>query len=459
MVCADGQARRVVPLIATYVADYPEQCLVSCTKYGTCPRCTAEAEELEHMGKFEDRTTQSTMDIIERAKQNATSNRAFYQAILKDGVGTGVLQPFWHGYPWADIHLSISVDVLHQLYQGVMKHLVSWVQRVMTPQELDNRIRCLPPAFGVAHFQNGISALSQMSGPIRKNIAKILLGCLIGSEVDMIDKKGIKACRAILDFIQLAQYPTHDSKTLKRITQTLQEWEKNRSFFLHPRHRPDFNIPKFHALKHYVECIYDFGVTDNYNTELFERLHIDFAKKGWRASNKRNETPQMIQWLQRQEKVALFERILAQEKEPGISQCDIEEGQEFLETSRRSAEELDTVIEGMKTEDSRIIIAKRGVSRPISVVTVEQNCSLLSSSLTSFLAQRSNLSKQRTQSFKLPFRTLHVYKQFKLVQPKVGDKEEDHIYIIKASSSQQDTVVVFNPSQRLPGLKGRLFAF
>ncbi|KAF9010890.1 hypothetical protein BDZ89DRAFT_1143453 [Hymenopellis radicata] len=41
---------------------------------------------------------------------------------------------------------------------------------------------------------------------------------------------------------------------------------------------------------------------------MFERLHIDFAKKGWRASNKRDEFPQMTQWVVRKENVHSFER-------------------------------------------------------------------------------------------------------------------------------------------------------
>ncbi|KAF9458322.1 hypothetical protein BDZ94DRAFT_1333498 [Collybia nuda] len=45
-----------------------------------------------------------------------------------------------------------------------------------------------------------------------------------------------------------------------------------------------------------------FGTTDNYNSETFERLHIDFAKEGWRASNRHDEFPQIINWLSRQEK-------------------------------------------------------------------------------------------------------------------------------------------------------------
>ena len=39
---------------------------------------------------------------------------------------------------------------------------------------------------------------------------------------------------------------------------------------------------------------------------MFERLHIDFSKHGWRASNQRDEFPQMIRWLSCQEKIMGF---------------------------------------------------------------------------------------------------------------------------------------------------------
>ncbi|THU98873.1 hypothetical protein K435DRAFT_601744, partial [Dendrothele bispora CBS 962.96] len=43
MVGGDGIIRKVHPILAAYVADYPEQCLVTLSKYGTCPKCQTQA--------------------------------------------------------------------------------------------------------------------------------------------------------------------------------------------------------------------------------------------------------------------------------------------------------------------------------------------------------------------------------------------------------------------------------
>lgn len=42
MWCADGRLRRVYPMVAAYIADWPEQNLMSCTSEGSCPVCTTK---------------------------------------------------------------------------------------------------------------------------------------------------------------------------------------------------------------------------------------------------------------------------------------------------------------------------------------------------------------------------------------------------------------------------------
>lgn len=65
----------------------------------------------------------------------------------------------------------------------------------------------------------------------------------------------------------------------------------------------NFNLPKLHSFLHYSPSITEIGTTDNCNTETTERLHIDYAKEAYRASNKKVFMPQMISWLTRVEKI------------------------------------------------------------------------------------------------------------------------------------------------------------
>lgn len=305
MTSGDGAVRCVHPVLASYVADYPEQCLVTCAKNGTCPKCRCRQDVLGEKGPDAMRTPVWTLGVMSDAKDSTTTPSAYFEKCMAENVSGHVPHPFWEHLPHTNIHLSTTPDVLHQLYQGVLRHLIEWCQTLMTEEEFDRRLRCLPPGLGLRHFKNGISALSQISGTERKNMGKILLACLVGSA---IPDRGITACRAILDFIYLAQYSTHDDDTLGYMDTALQTWHASKSYFIHVGLREHFNFPKMHSLRHYVQSIRLFGATNNFNTEMFERLHIDFAKHGWRASNKRDEYPQMTTWVLRKENVHAFDK-------------------------------------------------------------------------------------------------------------------------------------------------------
>ncbi|KIY52108.1 hypothetical protein FISHEDRAFT_5445, partial [Fistulina hepatica ATCC 64428] len=289
----DGQGftRHVYPLLVAYVADFPEQCLMTCTKHGTCPKCRCPANNLQSPEPSAPRTAQWTAEIIAQARANMTDasgqlkRNVFHDICMSQDVAGTVPKPFWKDLPLCDIHMAITPDALHQ-------------------------IKCLPPAFGVRHFKNGFSNLSQISGTERKNMAAILLGCLIG----LVPNDTLLAIHALLDFIYIAQYPTHDETTLGYLQAVLDTYHEKKDIFIHlkvrgpkPKVSSHLNIPKFHSMHHYIPSIWLYGTLDNYNTETYKRLHIDFAKMGWRASNHKDVMPQMVNWVQRRENMAAFE--------------------------------------------------------------------------------------------------------------------------------------------------------
>lgn len=444
MIGSDGSVRLVFPILSCYVADYPEQCLVTCSKYGTCVKCKAKATELQDPQPKEARSQSWTEDIFKEAQAIAGQNsRTFFDYCMSHEVSGGVPKPFWTNFPLCDIHLAITPDVLHQLYQGVLKHLIGWCQRILTPQQLDQRIRCLPPAFGLRRFKNGLSALSQISGPERKNMAKILLGCLIGS----IPAKGIAAVTALLDFIYIAQYTTHNTATLGYLEDALKRFHENRDYFIQTGIREDFNIPKFHSLLHYIESIKLFGTTDNYNTETFERLHIDFAKLGWRASNRRDEFPQMIQWLSRREKIAGFEVYQREKSSPQA-------------TNDASAAPLDP-----QKRRLPITIAKSPnyPGRLISYIQVNHDAPDFEGYLKQYLNSFTNkpIGPRRLDHAPLSFTKVDVYNMFRFHPQELHDDEEEKDLVKAIPKSPKfpngrfDTVIaLFNDTAESTGLEG-----
>jgi hypothetical protein len=428
MTSSDGAVRSVHPILTCYVADYPEQCLVACTKYGTCPKCKASAKQLEDPLPSEKRTQEWTETIIKKGKENAIGNpQKFHTYCMSFDVAGGVYRPFWEGFPLCDIHSSITPDVLHQLYQGVFKHLVAWCQNILTPQELDRRIRALPPAFGLRQFKNGIFALSQISGSERKNMAKVLLGCLVGC----MPLKGIAAVTGVLDFIYIAQYLTHDLITLGYLKDALDRFHGNREYFISTAVRQDFNIPKFHSLLHYIESIENFGTTDNYNTEMFERLHIDFAKHGWRASNQRDEFPQMIRWLSRQEKITSFEFHQKNLLQHQISGSEI--------TSQR-----------MKRSPISIAKYPNFPNRQLSLIEDRHRAPDFTYYLKIFLMAftTKKIQHQLLDESDLPFKHVDVYNMFRFHPEGIQDTDEENDLVKALPRSPQnpdghfDTVIV-----------------
>ncbi|KAH7905921.1 hypothetical protein BJ138DRAFT_1017013, partial [Hygrophoropsis aurantiaca] len=132
----DGTVRRGHPILACYVGDYPEQVLIAGTKTGECPKCDIGRGDLgnpdaefsfRHLGKILDALALADADSV-----------AFTQACKNNNIKP-VYNPFWTDLPHANIFQSITPDILHQLYQGMIKHLIAWIKEIYGETELDAR--------------------------------------------------------------------------------------------------------------------------------------------------------------------------------------------------------------------------------------------------------------------------------------------------------------------------------
>ncbi|KAG8715977.1 hypothetical protein FRC09_016138, partial [Ceratobasidium sp. 395] len=308
MLCADGGIRRVHPVLAAYIADFEEQSLVTCVERDRCPVCWVPADEkADYSQEYELRTRRATLDALE-------DHRAGWSATI-DVLGirpTG--KPFWAGLPFVEISNCITPDLLHQIHKGVFKdHLVKWCTAILGAGEVDRRIKGMPRFQYLRHFKHGTSRLSQWTGTESKALASIFLPTVAGCK----EAEVVTAARSLLDFMYRAHMPELSEDDLELMDHDLATFHSVRHIFidakkknlLNAEHRFD-GIPKLHMLSHYTSAIRLLGTPDGYNSELTERLHIDYVKIAWRASNHVNETPQMATYLQRQEAWVLLRAYL-----------------------------------------------------------------------------------------------------------------------------------------------------
>ncbi|GLB39850.1 putative protein Coprinopsis cinerea okayama7 130 [Lyophyllum shimeji] len=304
MTTGDGHTHRTHPLLACIVEDYPEQVLTTCVYTGECPVCPVHRD---HLGDY-DRETRPGLrdiDVILKALDSFDDDPAgFLQTCAQIGIKP-VVDPFWKDLPYVHIYRSITPDILHQLYQGIIKHIIGWITEAIGAAEIDARCRRMPPNHNIRHFVKGISSLSRVSGHEHDQMCRLLLGLVIDAPLPdgLSNVRLIRAVRAILDFLYLAQYPVHTDESLELLEDSLERFHANKDIFVDLGIRDGFNLPKLHFARHYVLAIKLFGTTDNVNTQYTERLHIDLAKDAYAATNRKDEFSQMTRWLERKEQI------------------------------------------------------------------------------------------------------------------------------------------------------------
>ena len=299
MVCADGLVRTVFPIVAAYIADYPEQCLIACCMENSCPRCLVDPTNRgEHRINSVLRDPDKTMTLLNK-KAAGLSSKDFQKQNLR------LINPFWKNLPHCDIFSCITPDLLHQLHKGVFKdHVVKWATESLMggESEVDERFRSMSLHPDLRHFKKGISLTTQWTGNEHKNMEKVLLGIIAGAT----DPRVVITVRGVIDFIYYAHFETHTEESLARLDAAWLTFHQNKDVFVELEIRKHFNINKLHNIRHYIDSIRSRGTADGFNTEGTERLHIDLAKIGYRAGNKKDYIRQMTVWLGRQESIHQF---------------------------------------------------------------------------------------------------------------------------------------------------------
>jgi hypothetical protein len=280
----DGVLYRGHPIFASHISDYPEQLLVACCTHGDCPKCPIPKADI---GKDDSELPLRNLKAILRALEVLDGDPILGREACRKVKIKPIFQPFWQSLPYSNVFRSITPDILHQLYQGMFKHLKNWVLEAYGAVEIDARCRRLPPNHNICVFMKGLSTLNKVTGQEHQQISQFLLGLIVDLPLPGATSGArlVAALRSFLDFLYLARYTAHSDQTLKQMEDALKEFHIQKSVFVDLGVREHFKLPKLHSLNHYISAIRDFGTTDNTNTETTERLHIDMAKDAYRATN------------------------------------------------------------------------------------------------------------------------------------------------------------------------------
>ncbi|KAH7097033.1 hypothetical protein BKA62DRAFT_590873, partial [Auriculariales sp. MPI-PUGE-AT-0066] len=223
--------------------------------------------------------------------------------------------PWWEEFTETDICRILCTDPLHSLHKAFKDHTWSWVVNMVGSQEIDTRFKCLPRTQGYRCFDEGISKMSQWSIKDARNVERYALAVAAGS----IPRRALQALRAELDFIYTTDWEQISEQDLDFLNIYNSIYHENKSIFIHPKlggrkgkngMMNHFRIPKLHARHHIPDNIRDCGASRNFSAQVTERYHIDIVKDAYAATNRRDVAPQMVRWLNRQERVLQFDAYL-----------------------------------------------------------------------------------------------------------------------------------------------------
>ncbi|KAJ3473741.1 hypothetical protein NLI96_g12846 [Meripilus lineatus] len=291
MKCPDRHFRRVIFEIGPFIANYPEQVVLTGIVNRWCPKCFASSKGLHACGQARFRAFTNTLIEFE---DDDTLWDAF-------GIDPDIL-PFTSNFPRADIHELISPDILHQVIKGTFKdHLVLWVETfikktnpprvaVRILADIDRRIAAVPSFPGLRRFPEG-RRFTQWTGNDSKALMKVYLPAITGHVPDAV----VQCVASFMDFCYLVRRPSHTTSDFARMQHTLDRFWQLRQVFEEYGIRPNgFCLPRQHSLLHYIPGIKLFGSPNGLCSSITESKHITAVKKPWRASSRHDSLKEIL---------------------------------------------------------------------------------------------------------------------------------------------------------------------
>ncbi|TEB31163.1 hypothetical protein FA13DRAFT_1629677, partial [Coprinellus micaceus] len=299
-----GIERLLFPIIFIISSDFEEQCVIAAIRgMGAdfpCPVCLIPKDELPGLGKaFPVRTTVEMREVYQRAQSADTL--AERNTILQAVGLWDVENTFW-SFGHTDVYSAPGWDRLHAYHGGlfrkhILQELLSMIEKDRGSTSLiEAQLDETPRWRDLSHFSH-ISQFNEFSdGRKYEDLSKATVlhyQVLIFATHNLYDPGEMRGYRWLLllrSYMELDLWTSlidHSEVTLQLGREELLRFEAVRQDYVevHPEKKWDF--PKAHSHAHVFDDIEDKGVTLNYNTKGFEKMHGD-AKTYYNRSNFRD---------------------------------------------------------------------------------------------------------------------------------------------------------------------------
>ncbi|KAG8682098.1 hypothetical protein FRC08_015195 [Ceratobasidium sp. 394] len=279
--------------------DFEEQLQSSGVMKNWCPKCLQDVGGRGSGRLGPPRTNNQTLCALHAWMEGEGRGQAD-----KLGLRERPVWPWWANIPHLDFAASLMPDILHQLHQGMLRHLLKWSIAAAGEEMVDLYFMLMPGAEGMHHPGQGASGPQQWTGRESKEAAKQLLPVIASLDANPWDQDFVCLARSLLDFIYRAQASRMTEDDVSRLEKTLEDIHKYKGVLIRLGVFEDDSrfdaIAKLHMIGHMPGDTREMGTPDGFSTEAPEHQHIE-SKQAWRASNKVRPTPQMIKFLQRYE--------------------------------------------------------------------------------------------------------------------------------------------------------------
>ncbi|KAF6743705.1 hypothetical protein DFP72DRAFT_113420 [Ephemerocybe angulata] len=310
--CDDDIERWLYPIILILSADFEEQCVMSAirgmgAKY-PCPICLIPADAFPGLDgrQFPARTTSSMKAIYTEA--NAMETAAEREGLFQSVGLRNVENVFWK-LKYSDPYSALSWDRLHAYHSGLFrKHILT---EFLTLLEIlgrdmsslfEKQLAAAPRWRDLAHLTH-ISQFKEYSdGRVYEDLSKIIV-FVSHNLFPPSDERGyqwLKIARSYLELDMWSSLRNHTATTVRLGEEELKRFGVEIALYTWKV----WNFPKAHSQAHLFFDIINKGVTLNFTTKFFEKMHR-VAKIYWNISNYK-DIEKLIARLTREELAAMI---------------------------------------------------------------------------------------------------------------------------------------------------------